>query len=181
MVSRVRKITMDLIADDLYAVCKADISHAPQFLLFPDTSNRIVRAAQQKQPDILLLDLLLEILKVYFIMAMLQLQRTVHRHAPVILDCFTERIVNRLLDQDTFPRLCECPDRRCDRKDNAGRFDEPFCLRIPVKMFFIPAANRLKVILFRFTVAVNSVQRCLRKALRYLRNGPKIHIRHPQW
>ena len=46
-----------------------------------------------------------------------------------------------------------------------------------------------KLTVFAFAIAfligiLITVKMCIRdsrKALRYLRNGPKIHIRHPQW
>ena len=39
------KIAMDLVADHVYMVTQADVSHALQFFLCPHTSHRIVRVA----------------------------------------------------------------------------------------------------------------------------------------
>ena len=67
------KVIMDLIADHGNTVLHANLSGLSELFLRPDTAHRIMGTAKEKELHVLLYNLLLQILKIHFIMTVQKL------------------------------------------------------------------------------------------------------------
>ena len=78
-VLREGKVAVNLIGNHIDIVPAANVSDAPQFLRRPDTAYRMMRAAQEEQPDVLL-----------------------HNFSVIIPNHAEERVIDRRLNQYGF-------------------------------------------------------------------------------
>ena len=122
---------VDLVGDDEDFVARADIGDVQQFLFCPDAASRIVGAAEQEELDVPVCDLLLEVGKVDFVVAVLQDERAVDEFAAILHDDLCEGIVDGLLQEYAVSRGCEAAYGRGQGKDDARRHDEGAGARCP--------------------------------------------------
>ena len=128
-VLREGKVAVNLIGNHIDIVPAANVSDAPQFLRRPDTAYRIMRAAQEEQPDVLL-----------------------HNFSVIIPNHAEERVIDRRLNQDTVAGFRQRSDRHGQGIDHTGRFDQPLRFGFPPAVRSEPAGHRFKVGSFRIAV-----------------------------
>ena len=128
-VLREGKVAVNLIGNHIDIVPAANVSDAPQFLRRPDTAYRIMRAAQEEQPDVLL-----------------------HNFSVIIPNHAEERVIDRRLNQDTVAGFRQRSDRHGQGIDHTGRFDQPLRFGFPPEVRSEPAGHRFKVGSFRIAV-----------------------------
>lgn len=110
-VLREGKVAVNLIGNHIDIVPAANVSDAPQFLRRPDTAYRIMRAAQEEQPDVLLHDFAFKIRKINGVPAILIDQRAFHNFSVIIPNHAEERVIDRRLNQDTVAGFRQRSDR----------------------------------------------------------------------
>ena len=174
------KIAVYLIADNEHIIFLTQLAYRLQFLFCPDTPYRIVRTAKDKQLDLAVLDFLLHIDQIHPVSAVLQHQRAVDAFPVVGQNGIAKRIIHRLLDQDPFSRLCKRPDGCCDGEYHARRLDEPFLLRLPLKMCAVPLLHCCKVVVPAVAVAVDTEPAELFQSLADRLRHAEVHIRYPE-
>ena len=181
MLSVEHKILMDLVTHYDHIIFAADRRNLFQLLFCPHTSHRIVRRAEQKQFYMILFYFLLKILKIYMVLSVLfQFQCIIHNSASVVCDHFTERIVNRLLDDNCVSRLCERLYCHRERKYHARGFHQPVFFHMPAMLLLHPCRNCLKIFFLYLTVSKNSMCNTFLDRLCDLRCHLEIHISHPE-
>lgn len=77
-------------------------------------------------------------------------------NSSAVCDHFTERIVNRLLDDNCISRPCERLYCHRERKYHARRFHQPSLLHMPAMLLLHPCRNCLKAFFLYLTVSKNS-------------------------
>ena len=172
---------MNLVCHNEHMVAVAKLSQFLKLFFCPDSADRIVGTAQQKQLYILGCDLFFQIVEVNFIMSVRQKKRAFYDLSIVIANHLKERVINRRLNQYTVALFCQSAYRHRKGEYHTGGFYKPFRLWLPVKPTVKPAIQRVKI--FSFYLAItenpmgNRILQCIQHRLRRL----KIHIRHPQW
>lgn len=151
-VLREGKVAVNLIGNHIDIVPAANVSDAPQFLRRPDTAYRIMRAAQEEQPDVLLHDFAFKIRKINGVPAILIDQRAFHNFSVIIPNHAEERVIDRRLNQDTVAGFRQRSDRHGQGIDHTGRFDQPLRFGFPPEVRSEPAGHRFKVGSFRIAV-----------------------------
>ena len=106
-----------------------------------------MRAAQQKESDLVFDDLLFKISKVYLVSScfLIQYQITGYQPAPIVQNHLTERVVDRLLDQHRLPGHGAGPDGNRYGKDDARRFLQPCRFHLPAVVGQHPALYSVKI------------------------------------
>ena len=152
---------MNLVTEYNHAVAPANVSQPQQLLPAPHTPYRVVRTAQQKEFDIILLDLALEIRKIYFIVPSLfiQYQITGDEPAAIVRDDLAKRVIHRLLNEHSIPRFGEGLHCNSDGEHHARRFLQPPWLNPPAVMELHPLLHRSKIRIVRFGISVNGMLR----------------------
>ena len=90
------EIRMNLIAYDNDIMFHADIANCFKLIKSPHAADRIVRAAQEKEMNIVFYDFFLKIIYIHNIAALVKTHKIIaHRHAAVVLNNFFERIIYR--------------------------------------------------------------------------------------
>ena len=90
------EISMDLITYNGHAVLHAEIADLRQLLFRPDSSDRVVRIAEEKELHVFSFQLLLEIRHIHVIAVIIaEHQRAADNSSAVIRNDFRKRIVNR--------------------------------------------------------------------------------------
>ena len=149
--SRKSKIAVDLIGNNIGTVLVADLSQTPQFLRCPDTPDRIMRAAKDKQLYILLRYLTLKIFKINGIPAIVENQLIFHEFPVIVLDNTKERIINRRLDQYAVTRLSQRLYCHSQGKYNTRGFDQPLRLGLPPEAGAEPICDRFIIIVIEIS------------------------------
>ena len=102
----------------------ADLPDLHQLIACPDSSDRIVRTAHQKQADVILLNLALEIIKIDVVAVVLpQVEIAADHISPVLQNHLAERIVDGLLNKDVIAFPCIGSDRHRQSEHNTRRLD----------------------------------------------------------
>ena len=90
------EISVDLITYNRHAILYAEISDCGQLLLRPDSSDRVVRIAEEKELYAFGFQLLLEILHIHVIAVIIaEHQRAADNFSAVIRNDFRKWIINR--------------------------------------------------------------------------------------
>ena len=96
MLALKNEISMDLITYNGHAVLHAEIADRRQLLFRPDSSDRIVRIAEEKELYVFSFQLLLEIRHIHVIAVIIaEHQRAADNSSAVIRNDFRKWIVNR--------------------------------------------------------------------------------------
>ena len=182
MLSPEDKIRMDLITHDRNPIFQANVSKPCQLLRGPDSSDRIMRIAEEKQLNLILFYLTFKILKINMIfMILAEHQCIADDSSSVVLNHLRKRIVNRRLDQHSVSRLRICLHCHCQSKYHTRCLDQPWLLYLPVMVTLHPVSNNLKIRCLRFTVSEDSMSCTFSQCVLHIRGGLKIHIGHPEW
>ena len=180
MLSQENKIGMDLIAENDHTVSSADLSKGSQFLPCPDSSHRIVRAAQQKQLHMFPQDGLFEIFKIDLISALSQHKIAAHHSSPIVPDHLRKGVVHRLLDQYCLSLSCECLHRHGNGKNYPGSAKHPLFLDLPLMASDKPSLQGAKIRLLSVAVSKDAVLCLSDQRLLHIGGCGKIHIRNPK-
>ena len=90
------EISMDLITHNGHAVLHAEITDCGQLLFRPDSSDRIVRIAEEKELYVFGFQLLLKVSHIHMVAVVVaQHQRTADHSSSIICDNLGKWIVNR--------------------------------------------------------------------------------------
>ena len=114
------------VGDDEDAVPQTDPGDAFELRAPPHAADRVVRAAQDEEIDIVLDDFLFKIVKVDFVASVFEPERVVDECAPIVADDVRKRIVDGLLDEYGIARFGECADGGCDARGVRRPNDDVF-------------------------------------------------------
>ena len=157
----------------------ADIQHAADLILLPDTSYRVVRRAEYERLDVLADDRFFEGLVVHFVSVFRFEQRTVHQTPAVVFHSHHERIIDRLHDRDALSFSGQELNEPVECRHHARSKADPLLLHFVPMIFFLPVNERIIVARRRHVIAESShvdiLFQCVAYAFRYL----KIHVRDP--
>ncbi len=171
---------MDLVTDNQYPVFQANLSQPAQLVLPPDPPHRIMRIAQNEQPDIRIRNLALHVFKIHGITAVFPAKRIVCYDSAVLLNHLAERIINRPLNHDTVAFFRKGPYRRCNREYNARSAYHPVLLHLPAMALLHPARNCPKIGFLSAAVTIYPMLRHFNQPLSHFIRRLPVHIRNPQ-
>ncbi len=179
-VSGVDEIGMDLIRNHFDAVFQAYFTHCDKLFLRPDTPDRVMGTAEDKQLYPVLRYFIFKIVKIYVIPAVAIYQFVDYQFAVICADGTGKRIIDRLLDQDRVAFICQRADRGADGENDAGGLHEPLGGKVPVEPAGVPVGQCVEVIIaYSIAVAENAMAAFLNQRVQYLRRGREIHIGNP--
>ena len=174
------ELFVNLVRDDKDAVPQTDPGDAFELRAPPHAADRVVRAAQDEEIDIVLDDFLFKIVKVDFVASVFEPERVVDECAPVVADDVRKRIVDGLLDEYGIARFGECADGGCDGKDDARRDHELAACDVPMMMCFEPVLQDGEVVVLYLRIAEDAVRRAAIEGVEDGRGRAKVHVGDPE-
>ena len=174
------ELLVNLVRDDDDVVAQADRGELLELRMRPDTSDGVVRAAQNEEFDAVRDDLLLEVLKVDLVVPLDEAEGTIDKDALVLANHVRERVVDGLLYEYSIALFRKCADGVCDGKDDTGRDDEVAALDGPVMARAEPVLKDGEIVVLHLRIAENAVCGACFQRINHRGGRAKVHIRDPE-
>ena len=174
------ELLVNLVRDDDDVVAQTDGGKLFELRACPDTSDGIVRAAQDEEFYTMLDDLLLEVREVDFIASLDQTQGIVDDHALILSNHICKGVVDGLLNEYSVSHFRKGADGGRNRKDNAGREDELAPLNRPVMACAEPVLKDGEIVVLHLCIAEDAVLCACFEPVNDGGRGAEVHVRDPE-
>ena len=107
-------------------------------------------------------------------------QFVLHNFSSIIYNCFSKRIIDRWLNDNSISRLCESFRHNTQCRNNSICKFNPFRFCIPAISFLLPCCNQFCCIVSNFAITINRMRSSLLNGIHYRLRAWKIHVRNPK-
>ena len=172
---------MDLIGDHHHIVLAADGSISRQLIFGPHSAHRVVRTAQNRELDLRVGGLALEVGKIHLIPVPFQQQGT-GNYLPVIgADRIGEWMVDRPLNQDFVARRSKAANDDMQGSHYPRCQNDPLHIDGPVLAALHPTGDRRQVTVCFRGVTIKTAGCTARHRIDNGLGCGEVHVRDPHW